>query len=157
MADTHLSFPSFFLCSMKKRCFFLLNKKNALDISKQIQFQYGTTITRFVLSICGNYLHQFRISKQIFTNIQNGQFQSNTHCRQRSNVVMSITRKTYFSASTSKGHLGCSPEISLKTEHGYTFPIDQQSIQVSCVQCNKVQSEPARQRKQKMMRLESSQ
>lgn len=69
-------------------------------------------------------------------------------------VVMHIKWKTYFSASTPKGHLGCSPEISLKTEHGYTFPIEQQSIQVSCVQCNKVLSVAKTKR---MMRLESSQ
>jgi len=100
-------------------------------------------------------IYTFRISKQIFTNIQNGQIPSNNNCRHVSNAVISITWKTYFSASTPKGHLGCSPEISFKTEHGYTFPIEQQSIQISCVRCNKVQSVKARQRKQKMMRLES--
>lgn len=57
--------------------------------------------------------------------------------------------KTYFSASTPEGHLRRSPEISLKTEHGYTFSIEQRSMQVPCVQSNKVLSVPTRQRKHK--------
>lgn len=57
MADAHLPFPSFFLCSMKKWCFFLLYKTHMWDIKTE-------TISKwYILSICENHLHQ------IFTNI----------------------------------------------------------------------------------------
>lgn len=133
MADAHLSFPSFFLCSMKKGCFFLLNKKcvrhNKTDPISTWYNNYQIHVDHMWKS--------FALVQNQQTNIQYGQFPSNAYHDMH---IMHIKWKTYFSASTPKGHLGCSPEISLKTEHGYTFPIEQQSIQVFCVQCNKVLS-----------------